>query len=87
MHLTALHTAWQNTHRAISKHWVHLAVTQQTIKVCTRKSMPTYLPALICFNQIQHTEALQWPRTSNPSGSPLGSRNGMTGGSRSVSQY
>jgi len=31
MHLAALHIAWQNTSRATIKHWVQLAVTQQTI--------------------------------------------------------
>ena len=30
-HLAALHTAWQNTHRANIKHQVQLAVTRQTI--------------------------------------------------------
>jgi len=49
--------------------------------------MLTYLPTLICFNQTQHTEVLQYPRTSDPSGSPLSSRNWMACGNEIASKY
>jgi len=49
--------------------------------------MLTYLPASVCFNQIQHIRALPWPRTSVPSGSLLSRRNGMACGNGIVSKY
>jgi len=49
--------------------------------------MLTYMPALTCFNQIQHIEMLQWPRTSDLSGSLLSRRDGMACGNGIVSRY